>query len=527
MNVFRILYVVLLAALYVVPGRHALQIYQQTLYELSSYAGWLKKNCGEVLKQARIPLVLSLIFCLLGLLQAGPVWQNLLLAVTALLAFWEIQQERKAVYIKPLVLTRRVQRQCAVLVVLALLLNLLFVRLRPLWLLGLGIGAASLLPWVLVWPLAWITDPIEHAVHQKYLQEARNMLQKNPDLIRIGITGSYGKTTTKNIVQAIVSEQYLSLMTPASYNTPMGITRTIREQLKPVHQVFVCEMGADHVGDITELMHFVEPSIGIVTAIGPQHLATFGSQEAITKEKMQMIELLPAGGTGILNWDNALIRAYQPVNPVRLIRYGIEREDVDYRAVEITYGAFGSRFRVQAPDGEYDLETRLLGRLNILNILAGIAAARALDIDWNRIRTAVKQMKQVEHRLEQKYINGYRFLDDAFNANPSGAAMALDVLSFMPGRRIIVTPGMIELGEQQEQINYTFGTQMKGKADMVLLVGDRQIQPILRGLQDAGFDPASILVVDSIQEAFRWIWQNADKDDTILLENDLPDAYSR
>ena len=186
----------------------------------------------------------------------------------------------------------------------------------------------------------------------------------------------------------------------------------------------------------------------------------------------------------------------------------------------------GSVFTVVHGDERVQLETKLLGELNILNILSAVACARYLGVEWNVIARAVKTMKQVEHRLELKVINGHRFIDDAFNANPTGSAMALDVLGMMPGTRWIVTPGMIDLGARQEEINKEFGRNMKGKADEVILVGRNQTKPIYAGLQEAGFDMDHVYVVDTVKEAFAIVYSQADADDTILLENDLPDAFN-
>jgi UDP-N-acetylmuramoyl-tripeptide--D-alanyl-D-alanine ligase len=285
-------------------------------------------------------------------------------------------------------------------------------------------------------------------------------------------------------------------------------------------------MGADHVGEITYLMKFVQPSVGVVTSIGPQHLSTFGSQENIIREKMQEIELLPSDGFGIMNYDNEMIRNYHVKNPVKCATYGIQSNDVDYRAEEIRYTPTGSSFTVVHGEERIQMETKLLGEHNILNILSAVAAARHLGVEWNVIRRAVKTMKQVEHRLELKNINGYRFIDDAFNSNPVGSAMALEVLGMMPNRRYIVTPGMIDLGEKQDEMNREFGRKMKGKADTVILVGEQQTKAIYEGLEESGFDMKQVLVVKAVREAFDFIYETADKKDTILLENDLPDAFS-
>ena len=285
-------------------------------------------------------------------------------------------------------------------------------------------------------------------------------------------------------------------------------------------------MGADHVGEITSLMKFVQPSIGVVTSIGPQHLTTFGSQENIIKEKMQMMELLPKDGLGVLNYDNDFIRNYHLKNPVKTVSYGVKSRDVDYYADDITYTRMGSSFTVIHRDEHVRIETKLLGELNILNILSAICVARYLNVPWPTIQRAAKNMKQVEHRLELKTINGYRFIDDAFNSNPVGSAMALEVLSMMPNTRYVVTPGMIDLGSIQDEANKEFGRKMKGKADEVILVGEIQTKPIYEGLQEANFDMQRVIVVKTVKEAFDHIYRHALPSDTILLENDLPDAFS-
>ncbi len=507
----------------VVPTKRALFIFQQNRYETGRYSTWLKENLGRLAREDVFYITCSIVLGIAGYLLPGlpvQIVTAVMLVFTALMS-WFI--EKHTHYIKPLVCTARVKRQIGFMAALEMLCAL-FIFLYDLD--YLAYAAGWFLPWLLIWPMDGMTAPIEAGVRAHYLNDARRILASDPSLIRIGITGSFGKTTTKNIMQAMVSQQYNSLMTPASYNTPMGITRTIREMLKPIHQVFVCEMGADHVGDIRELMDFVHPSIGVVTSIGPQHLNTFGSQENITKEKMNVIEMLPPDGFGVMNYDNPFIRGWHVKNRVAAATYGIHYEKVDYRAVDITYTPTGSSFTVVHGKEKIRLETKLLGELNILNILSAVAVARHLGISWQTITRAVSTMQQVEHRLELKKINGYRFIDDAFNANPTGSAMALEVLSMMPSKRYIVTPGMIDLGEKQEEVNHHFGTLMKGRVDEVILVGRIQTSPIYAGLQESGFDMEHVTVVDKVAEAFELVYSTASRQDIILLENDLPDAFN-
>ena len=147
-------------------------------------------------------------------------------------------------------------------------------------------------------------------------------------------------------------------------------------------------------------------------------------------------------------------------------------------------------------------------------------------MSMEEIARKVKRIAQVEHRLEVKKINGFTFIDDAFNSNPVGSKMALDVLSTMPGRRVIVTPGMIDLGVKEDEINKEFGSYMLDKADLVILVGEKQTMKIKEGLSESGFDENNIIVFKNIREAFNYIYANLSQDDTILLENDLPDAFN-
>lgn len=523
MSVFKILLLVCSGGAMFVPAKHALHIFQQNRYECGRLTGWIRENFLLNLKSAFLPVLIGVAACVLSMFlnhSGGTISQICMLLVLFIVMF---SNEKKQHYIKPLVCTARVKRQIVVMVILAFLVDsvILLNDLDPFL-----TFASYFLPWILLYPMSLITSPIEAAIRQSYLNDAKKILDSHADLIKIGITGSFGKTTTKNIMQAMVSEQFNSLMTPASYNTPMGITRTIREMLKPIHQVFVCEMGADHVGDIEELMNFVHPSIGVVTSIGPQHLNTFGSQENIIREKMKMIEMLPEDGFGALNYDNEFIRQYHIQNRVETITYGVISKDTDITVEEIHYTPTGSSFTLVYKGERVPMETKLLGELNILNILSAVAVARHLGVSWSVIQRAVKQMKQVEHRLELKKINGYRFIDDAFNANPTGSAMALKVLGMMPNTRVIVTPGMIDLGEKQFEVNKHFGTLMKGNTDLVILVGRNQTKPIYEGLKESGFDMAHVIVVDKVQEAFAYVYANVTREDTILLENDLPDAFN-
>lgn len=510
------------------PAKHALHMFQQNRYELPRYIPWLSKTITDFGSKLVLYLFfLSPLFLLLFIEQELYAWIALIIIVSLYaLLLWKIEKRKE--YIKPLHMTHRVQRQ----IIILFLLFVLIVWPLMIWLPMRGwlvmVPVFYWLPWVAVILMAIITEPIENIVKSYYMFLAKRILKKRSNLIKIGITGSYGKTSSKNILNEILTHQFYSLMTPASYNTPMGITITIRTMLKPIHQVFICEMGADKVGDIDMLTKFVKPQFGIVTSIGPQHLNTFKTLDNIILEKMKMIENLPISGVGVLNRDNEHIRNYRIKNKCQILWYGIESEDVDYRAVNIRYSYKGTAFDVVTREQvTIPFETKMLGEHSVLNILAAIALGKHLGIDWERLQRAVASTRQVEHRLEVKKMNGLTVIDNAFNSNPVSSKNSLDILSLMPGKRIIITPGMIELGEQQDAYNRAFGAMMKGKADEVLLIGKTQTQPIAEGLKESGFDMDHVHIFSSVKEAFGWLTSNATKEDTVLIENDLPDAFSR
>ena len=522
-NFIYILITLIFMALSIVYVKNVLHVFQQNRYELYRYTEWLlDKNNYHYSKSVTYIILMFISFFMPVSLKMG-----IVLTITIIFTILCLLEEKDIEYVKPLVYTDRVKRQIIVYTIFSFIITFLLVKLCWLSFHGVGlVGIISiLLPYVLIYLVALATRPIEDAVKKKYENEARDILYSYNDLIKIGITGSFGKTTTKNVVNDIISEKYYTLITPASYNTPMGITRTIRELFKPIYQVFVCEMGADHVGEISYLMDFVKPKYGIVTSIGPQHLNTFGSLDNIIKEKMQEIEMLPKDGVGIINIDNEYIRNYKINNTCKIVTICIDSSDADYKAYYIKYSNKGTSFRVKLDGKVVTFKTILLGSHNVANILCGIALAKELGLSNEEIVRGVSNIKQVEHRLQIKNINGYTFIDNAFNSNPVGCKRSLDVLSLMNGKRVIVTPGLVDLGKEEDNANYEFGKYMNTRADFAILVGEKNTKSIYNGLKDGDFDMNNVKVVNSEKEAFSFVYANFTVKDTILLENDLPDAF--
>ncbi|HWR23626.1 MAG TPA: Mur ligase family protein [Feifaniaceae bacterium] len=373
--------------------------------------------------------------------------------------------------------------------------------------------------------------PVENSVKRWYYNDAKKKLNARPDLIRIGITGSYGKTSTKFILGTILQEEWNTLVTPGSFNTPMGITRVVREQLKPEHKTFVAEMGARYRGDIAELCRLVQPKYGIITSVGKQHLDTFGSYEAVIETKAELLNALPEDGAAFLNGDNPdCRRMYERLKLKNKFLFGLSGSGLYVKAEDIEVSSSGSTFTLVTDTGErVRCATQLLGKHNIGNITGAAALARYLGASLESIAIGIENLAPVEHRLQlMQGQNGVTVIDDAFNANPSGTKAALEVLkSFAPARRIVVTPGMIELGGEEERFNEEFGRDIARAADIAILVGRGRVAPIRQGLIDGGFPEDCIVQADTLSEATEKLPLYAQPGCVVLFENDLPDNYDK
>jgi UDP-N-acetylmuramoyl-tripeptide--D-alanyl-D-alanine ligase len=348
----------------------------------------------------------------------------------------------------------------------------------------------------------------------------------------LGITGSYGKTSTKYIVADLLAARYRVLKTPAGVNTTMGITRIVREELQDDHEVFVVEMSAYGPGEIREVCDIVRPSLGILTAVGVQHLERFGTPERIAEAKYELLAGLPAGAPAVINADDPVClqlaeRARAEGKRVLLYGMGEHGSGLAVRGAEVTVSARGSRFRVVTADGQTELfDTKLLGRWNLSNILGGIAAALEWGVPLSAMPPAVAAMAPAPRRLEIREEGGVIRILDVANANPRGAEMALEVLGqFTGGSRILITPGMVELGPIEEEENRRFGERAASVCDYVVLVGPEQTRPIRQGLAESGFPAERVLIArgtDAVADLLAGIVRPGD---ILLYENRLPDTY--
>ncbi len=528
-----ILYVIVLAAALfdlLLELKRVLMLLQQNSYRNDRHMRWLRSS-EDTTSYTRL---ISLAVFVISLSTLAPSFVSAILILIFSLANGCVLARAK--YKKPLVFTRRACRIYALSLVLALLVAVAAVFALDLYSLGTArilysLGVVLLLMYVVSHVILMLANrllaPVEKLINKRYYHEAARILASMPGLKVIGITGSYGKTSTKHFLHRILSEKYDVAMTPGSYNTTLGVVRTVRETLKPYNEVFIVEMGAKQPGDIREICDLVHPSIGIVTAVGEQHLESFKTIENVQKTKFELIDALPPEGIGVVNNDFAFA-ANREVKNVRCLRYGVNAGvGADYTVEGTAYTEAGTLFTIVGRGLRLDLRTRLAGEANLSNLVAAVVTALELGVGEDKIKYAVEKIEPVEHRLNlRRTAAGITVIDDAFNSNPVGAAMALDLLARMDkGRRIVITPGMIELGERQFSLNEKLGEQIARCADIAIIVGQYNRQALLDGIFAGEMPRENCHAVDTFAQAQQLLSSMVSAGDAVLYENDLPDTF--
>ncbi|MBR5451743.1 MAG: UDP-N-acetylmuramoyl-tripeptide--D-alanyl-D-alanine ligase [Clostridia bacterium] len=499
-------------------ARH-IMMYQQSSYYFSRYFGWLKTALSVR------SLISALLFAASVLAVVFDIYW--ILIAVAVLSLFRIKtafaDNKKA--IKKLVFTARIKRLFVTysLVTAGVILLAVFVG-RYFVYLSLVLSFANPIALVIS---GCINIPIEKIGAQYYINDAKKILKSHKNLKVIGVTGSYGKTSSKFILARILSEKFNVVATPESFNTPMGVVRTVRERLTPPTEIFIAEMGAKKKGDIKEVCKIANPDTALVTTVGPQHLDTFGNIETVLSTKLELADWVSKkGGRIYLNADNEYlspkIKEYQ-----NCFSFG-ENENADCRAENITYTSKGLTFDIVKGDISFTVSTSLLGRHNAQNIASAAAIALDLGESPKDIAYAISTLRAPEHRLELKhYLNGSLLIDDAYNSNPSGCLSAVEVLSKFEGMtKIIVTPGLVELGDKEYEYNKALGAAAAKVCDKIILVGKKRSVPLKDGALEQGYDEEKLTVVDRFKDAAAMLATLCDNNTVVLFENDLPDNYA-
>lgn len=407
----------------------------------------------------------------------------------------------------PLTWTGRLRRVAAITGILMVLMIFAAIATgHPGW----SVAGAVALPLMVDLALA-VVAPIERRLSERWVARASAKLTSSGARV-VAITGSYGKTTTKGYLNHLISGSVSVVATPASFNNRMGLARAINEHLMPGTTVFVAEMGTYGKGEIAELCEFVTPDVAVITSIGPVHLERFGSEESIVEAKR---EILAKASVAILSVDHSLLAevADQEDGRLKVIRVSGSDGAADVSVVDGVLKIDGVRVGAVGPE--------VFGT----NLAAAAAAATQCGVNRDEIALRLPSLPVAPHRREQTLSEGgFVVIDDTYNSNPAGAAAALDLLFALPGegRRVVVTPGMVELGGRQFSENSLFGRAAAERASDLLVVGKTNRRALVEGARGGA---ATITVLASRQEAVEWVRSQLGPGDAVLYENDLPDHY--
>ncbi|MGH7722990.1 MAG: Mur ligase family protein [Candidatus Dormibacteria bacterium] len=378
-----------------------------------------------------------------------------------------------------------------------------------------------------------INGPIEAAVRRCFLLRARRRMERFQPLV-IAVAGSYGKTSTKHILAHLLEQYGPTLATPRSFNTLMGVCRTVNDVLEEQHRTFIVEMDAYARGEIASICALVRPRHALLTSVGPQHLERFGTIERIGDALYETIEALGADGFAVVHAGDAstaALAARARAAGHEVVGYGIAgtAAGLDVVADNVRITGRGSRFTWRWPAAglQHDLEVPLLGRHQVLNVSAALAAVHRLGLPLQAALAAVTSLQPVDHRLQPVPTgNAITVIDDSYNANPVGVHNGLEVLSEMEvNSRILVTPGLVELGAVEDEENRRYGEHAARVCDHVIVVDARPARALRDGLRAGGMADDRVHLVRSLAEATEMIGRIAGPGDAVLFANDLPDTY--
>ncbi|MDQ0472597.1 Mur ligase family protein [Labrys wisconsinensis] len=502
-----------------------LHIFQQEEYDGGRFLTWMLRT-QTFDRRASLALLalfaLSLIYPVPAIVLAG------FMALALLVAAWRERDPRKEGK-KKLAMTQRATRIFRLAFGLLILVGLLAA--------ALAVPPVAIVAWVQGAPLAlvaavMILQPQEDRIQQGFWNEAHEKLQRLAPVV-VGVTGSYGKTSTKHILGHILESTGSAIITPGSVNTPMGIARIVRERLEPYHRHFVVEMGAYGPGSIARLCRLAPPDIAVVTAVGPAHYERFKSLDAVARTKFELPEAAIArGGKAIVN-DEVLAfadaKAFSDAHRASMVLVG-EGEGSDARITAAVQEKDGIRVALTFEGQDHTLFAPLYGLHHGRNMALAFVTALAMGVDAETALVAMKSTPQIAHRLEVKRQgDGVTIVDDGYNSNPAGFASALDILPLLVGqggRRILVTPGMVELGEAHEAVHRKVGARAAGKVDILLAVAPARIEAFIEAYK-AGNPDGEVVECAAFRDAQAWMGSNLRTGDVVLIENDLPDLYER
>ncbi len=527
MNTYLIIALILFSLGGIFSLQRALQMFQQNSYFPSRYFKWFKENVSIIHFNSALFLIATATLCIINAVHFLPA----IAFFECIIRFFKWRKTDKT-SIKKLVYTGRVKRliaTCITLLTALVVLGFALKNLTPVF--GVAVLVFSHFPAILMLFANTLNSPIEKGINNKFIKEAKSILKKNRNLLVIGVTGSFGKTSVKFILNRILSEKFNVVCTPESFNTPMGVVRTVREKVKSQTEIFIAEMGAKKPFDIKELCDLADPTVGLISAVGEQHLETFGNLETVAKTKFELADhCKKKSGKVYVNFDSEPAKKYakEHFDGDLIISVGTSKTDI-CSAENITAGKNGTQFDLIYKNySPITLNCKLLGKHSITNILLAAATALDLGVSEKQIRFAVSSLKAPAHRLELKsFMKGSLLIDDAYNSNPEGCLEAVRVLGSFEGmRKVLVTPGLVELGDKEYECNFNLGNEATKYCDDIILVGKKRAVPMKDAIDKTDFDRKRVFIADSFKQAMEYYSTFADSNTVVLFENDLPDNYA-
>ncbi len=504
---------------------------QQSGYKTGAFMRWLNRKDNLLYNRLFVLAVSLFVFCMTTSLAFSFLGQTYALLVSALpffgFLFIYLFVDKKYALKVPYTRTKRFVRLFIVYVVLTVGINFGIITLlgylmerngSTLYAL-IAFTPFTMMPLLLPYVLClatWVCAPFEGWNNRRYVRKAKGTLAES-NVIKIGVVGSYGKTSVKGILKTILSERYTVLETPQSYNTPMGIARTLSERGLEGVEVFIAEMGARKKGDIAELCEMVRPDYALFTGVSEQHISTFESLENVFAEKS---EILKSGaytvcGEGL---QERVETAFGKKENIAFAENAFVSETCFYPThTQFTLTLDGARITVN---------THLLGNAAVENILLAATLAKKMGLTAEEIAAGIAKIEPIPHRLQLIENNGVYVLDDGYNCNPKSAEESLAALNRFTGRKCVVTPGIVECGVLEETINGALGKRIAEYAfDCTILVGETLVNVVKTGYLEGGGNAETLVVKKTLSEAQAYLSEWIGTGDAVLFLNDLPDVY--
>lgn len=505
-----------------------LQILQLSGYKARGFFNWIRLTKGDYLLRyfgvGFFSLAAMLVFTACFDVQSVVHYVGFAFYIAFCMLFlvFNLRERQKT----PLKNTARILRLRATLIVLYAVESFLLLWLGAPFFVGYALlGVLPALVPYNVLAAHFLVKPFETLNNYGYKVKAAKKLNDRPELIRIGITGSYGKTTEKAILEQLLSARYKVCASKFSYNTPMGISKVVNNDLEDSHRVFIAEMGARNVGDIKELADIVKPNFGIITTIGNQHLETFGTRENIKKTKYELIENLAPSGLALFNGDSAdNVELFERTSGPKMMTGAAGTPHAAAYYDNVRVGGAGTTFDVHCGKQSAHFTTKLLGKHIPGLVTLGVALALQLGVTMEESVQAIAALEPVPHRLElMEGKNGTLIIDDAYNSNIEGATNALGVLQEIDKYKVIITPGLVELGSEENEMNFKLGGEIGRVCDSAVFVGP--LSGVLKeGALAAGMAPESVHCAADLHSGVA-ILRTMPAEKVVLFENDLPDNY--